>query len=201
MNMRASDLRRRIVLQSRAATQDSVGQRLRVWTDYLAGIALDASKSISAATPGTTTLFESNSHGFDEGQLVTLDGITNFPGLPRTFGVLSPSANAFSVRLNTAGLTLTPVNATATPVSGVPASIEPVAGRESFEGDELKGDITHRIGLRYHSLLIDPIKVASLRAIYVHGPVSHIYNLSPAVNADMRNRWLTVMASQGLSEG
>lgn len=198
---RPSDLRRRIVLQARSATQDTAGQRTRVWTDYLAGVAIAAAKSITNATAGATTLLDCPAHGFAEGTLVTLTGITNFPGLPCTFGVLSPTENAFYVRLNTAGLTLTPSSATATPVSGVPASIEPVSGRESYDASELKADITHRIGMRYHSLLIDPIKVAALRAVFVHGPVSSIYNLSPAVNADMRNRWLTVMASQGLSEG
>lgn len=199
--MRAGDLRRRIVLQSRLATQDTAGQRVRAWTDYLAGVALGAAKTISNATPGATTLLECAAHGFVEGQLVTLAGIINMPGLPCTFGVLAPSTNAFSVRLKTTGLTLTPSGATATPVSGVPASIEPLSARESYEAEGLSGAITHRLSLRYHSLLIDPIKVAALRAVYVHGAVSHIFNLSPAVNADMRNRWLTVMASQGLSEG
>lgn len=199
--MRPSDLRRRIVLQSRDPAQDTAGQRLRVWTDYLVGIALAAPKSISAAVAGPTTLLTCAAHGFPEGQSVTIAGITNMPGLPCTFGVLAPSTNAFSVRLNTVGLTLTPSGATATPVSGVPAAIDPVSSRESYDSNELQGEITHRIVMRYHSMLIDPIKVASLRAVYVHGPVSHIYNLSPTLNADMRNRWLTVMASQGAVEG
>jgi head-tail adaptor len=199
--MRPSDLRRRVVLQQRSAAQDTAGQRLRVWTDYLVGPAIDAAKSITGVTAGATTLLACTAHGFVEGQLVTLAGITGMPGLPCTFGVLAPSTNAFSVRLDTTGLTLAVSSATATPVAGVPASIEPLSGRESYEASELQASITHRIGMRYHSLLIDPIKVAALRAIYVHGAVSHVYNLSAAVNADMRNRWLTVMASQGLSEG
>lgn len=199
--MRPSDLRRRVVLQQRSALQDTAGQRLRVWTDYLAGVAIGAAKSITAATPGTTTLLACAAHGFVEGQLVTLAGITGMPGLPCTFGVLSPTTDAFSVRLNTVGLTLTPSSATATPVSGVPASIEPLSGRENYEANELQASMTHRLGMRYHSALIDPIKVASLRAVHVHGAVSRIFNLSPAINADSRNRWLTVMASEGLSEG
>ena len=198
---RPSDLRRRIVLQSRDATQDSVGQRLRVWTDYLAGIATGTAKTITAVTAGATTTLTIAAHGLAEGDLVTLAGITNFPGLPCTFGVLSPTTNTFQVRMKTTGLTLTLAGATATPMSGVPASIEPTAGREAYSGDALTGEVTHRIGMRFHSLLIDPIKMASLRAVHVHGAVTRIFNLSPAVNPDSRNQWLTVLASEGLTEG
>lgn len=198
---RPSDLRRRLVLQQRSALQDTAGQRVRVWTDYLAGVAIGTAKSITAATPGATTLLACAAHGFVEGQLVTLAGITNMPSLPCTFGVLAPSANAFSVRLNTVGLTLTPASATATPVSGVPASIEPLSGRETYEANELQSSLTHRIAMRYHTQLIDPIKVAALRAVFVHGAVTRIFNLSSAVNADSRDRWLTVMASEGPTEG
>lgn len=199
--MRPSDLRRHIVLQARSADLDSVGQRLRVWTDYLAGLALDTSKSITAVTAGATTTLTSAAHGFAEGTLVTLAGITNFPGLPCTFGVLSPTTDTFQVRMKTTGLTLTLASATATPVSGVPAAIEPMSGRESYAAEEITTELTHRIGMRFHSALIDPRKVAALRAIHVHGAVTRIFNLSPAVNPDSRNHWLTVLASEGLAEG
>jgi len=194
-------MRRRIVLQSRLAGQDTSGQRLLVWTDYLAGLAMATAKTVTGATPGTTTLLQCPAHGWREGQLVRLDGITGAPGLPCTFGVLAPSVNAFSVRLNTAGMPLTLATSTATPVSGVPVEIEPMTGRELLADQSINAELTHRLTLRHHVLLIDPIKVATLRAMHVHGAVTRIFNLSPAVNMESMNRWVTVLASEGLTQG
>lgn len=191
-----ADLRRRIVLQSRVIDRDSFGQQSTAWTDYLAGIATGDAKSITGATAGATTLIQCASHGFAEGKLVTLAGITGMPGLPATFGVLAPSANAFSVALDTTGLTLTLSSATATPVSGVPAGIEPLRPMESAAADAVQAALTHRLVLRFSSLLIDPLLIAGLRALHVHGSVSRVFTLSAGANIDSRNRWVSILATE-----
>lgn len=198
---RPGDLRRRIVLQSRVTGQDTFAQRILVWTDYLAGLVTGAAKPITSVTSGTTTLIQCQNHGWTEGQLVRLAGITGFPGLPCTYGVLAPGTNSFSVDLDTTGRTFTLSTASATPVSGVPCSISPLTGREQVNDEAVQAALTHVLTLRFSTMLIDPIKVASLRALFVHGPVRRVFNLTPSVNMDMRNRWLTVQASEGLLQG
>ncbi len=194
--MRPSDLHRRVILQSQLTTRDSFGQQSTAWTDYLAGIVTGTAKTITGATAGATTLIQCAGHGFAEGKLITLAGVTGMPGLPATFGVLAPSANAFSVALDTTGLTLSVSSATATPVSGVPASIEPLRAMEMQAANAMQAALTHKIVVRFHALLIDPIRIAGLRAIHVHGATTRTFTLSAGANVDSRNRWVSILATE-----
>ena len=195
--MRPSDLRRRIVLQSRVTDHDSFGQQSTAWTDYLAGIVMGDAKAITGVTAGATTLLQCAGHGFAEGKLLTIAGITGMPGLPCTFGVLAPTTNAFSIALDTSGLTLSVSSATATPVSGVPASIEPLRAMEMQAANAMQASLSHRIDVRFHALLIDPLRIAGLRAIHVHGATTRTFMLSAGANVDSRNRWVSIMANEG----
>lgn len=199
--MRAGDLRRRLVIQRRLQTQDTFGQQFLRWTDYIAGLALANPKTITAATAGTATSFACAAHGFSVGQLVTIGGITGLDFLPATFGVLSATADAFQVDFDSTGMTLAVSSASATLVSGVPADIQPLSARDLLTGGGGYGEITHKLVLRYHPLLVDPIPVGAMRAIHVHGAVTRRFNLTPALNVDSRNRQITVMASEGLTPG
>lgn len=192
---------RRIVLHSRLPGQDAFGQRVLTWTDYLAGLEMASPKPVTAVTAGAVTRLTCVAHGWREGQLVRLAGITGVDGLPCTFGVLDPATDAFSVRLNTTDSTLVLASATATPMTGVPVQIEPLRSREQVSDDAIGQEITHQLTMRYHRLLIDPLAVASLRAVHVHGSITRTFNLSPALNVDSRNRWLTIQASEGLTQG
>lgn len=194
--MRPSDLHRRVILQSQLTTRDSFGQQSTAWTDYLAGIVTGTAKTITGATAGATTMLQCTGHGFAEGKLITVAGITGAPGLPATFGVLAPTTDAFSIALDTTGLTLGVSSATATPVSGVPASIEPLRPMEAAAADAAQAALTHRLVLRFHSLLIDPLLIAGLRALHVHANVSRIFTLSAGANIDSRNRWVSILATE-----
>ena len=199
--MRAGDLRRRLVIQQRLQGQDTFGQQKLLWTDYLAGVALGNAKSVTAVTAGATTSFACAGHGFPVGHLVTINGITGLEFLPATFGVLTATDDAFTVDFDSTGLTLAVSSATATPVSGIPCDIQPLSARDLLSGGGSYGEITHKLVLRYHPLLVDPIEVGAMRAIHVHGAVTRRFNLTPALNADSRNRQITVMASEGLTPG
>ncbi len=196
MTVRPGDLRRRIILQRLLTTRDSFGQQSTAWTDYLAGIVTGDAKTITGATAGATTLLQCAGHGFTEGKLITIAGITGAPGMPATFGVLAPTTDAFSIALDTTGITLTLSSATATPVSGVPASIEPLRPMEAAAADAAQAALTHRLVLRFHSLLINPLLIAGLRALHVHGSVSRIFTLSAGANIDSRNRWVSILATE-----
>lgn len=197
--LRASDLRRRVVLQSRVQTGDGHGQLVRAWTDYLAGIATGAAKTITAATAGETTLLACAAHGFVKGQLVQVAGITGALGLPATFGVLAPAADTFRIALDTTGRTLAVSSATATPMSGVPAELTPLSGREQVTAEAVTPQLAHRLRVRYHALLVDPVKVAGLRALHVHGAVSRYFDLTSAMNVDSRNREISITVTEGLT--
>ena len=129
--------------------------------------------------------------------MITVAGITGAPGLPATFGVLSPTTDAFSIALDTTGLTLTLSSATATPVSGVPASIEPLRAMEQQAANAMQASLSHRIDVRFHAMLIDPLRIAGLRAIHVHGATTRTFMLSAGANVDSRNRWVSIMANEG----
>ena len=194
--MRPADLHRRVVLQSQVTTRDSFGQQSTAWTDYLAGIVTGSAKTVTGATAGATTLIQCAGHGFAEGKLITVAGITGAPGLPATFGVLSPTTDAFSIALDTTGLTLTLSSATATPVSGVPASIEPLRAMEQQAANAMQASLSHRIDVRFHAMLIDPLRIAGLRAIHVHGATTRTFMLSAGANVDSRNRWVSILATE-----
>lgn len=197
--LRASDLRRRVVLQSRVQTGDGYGNLVRGWTDYLAGMALGPAKSVTAVASGATTLIGCTEHGFVEGQLVQLAGITGLPGLPTTFGVLAQDADSFRIALDSSTLTLAVSGATATPMGGVPAELTPMSGREQVTAEAVTPMLMHRLRVRYHQALLDPVRVAGLRALFVQGAVSRYFDLTAALNVDSRNREIGLTATEGLT--
>lgn len=86
-------------------------------------------------------------------------------------------------------------------ITSVPAAIESLTGNELLSAQALNASATHRLVVRYHSLLADPIKVASMRAVYVNGGVTRYFNLSAGVNLDEKNRWIEIPATEGLNLG
>jgi hypothetical protein len=67
---------------------------------------------------------------------------------------------------------------------------------EATAADAIQAALTHKLVLRFHSLLIDPLLVAGLRALHVHGSVSRVFTLSAGANIDSRNRWVSILATE-----
>lgn len=86
-------------------------------------------------------------------------------------------------------------------LTGVPCEVRVLSGRELMAAAAINAEVTHEIRLRYHSLLADPVKVASYRAVYVNDGVTRYFNLSAPTNTEERNRELIIQASEGLNQG
>lgn len=87
-------------------------------------------------------------------------------------------------------------------LTGVPADIESLDGRELMTAQAINAELTHKIVIRYHPLMADPVKTAALRAVYqAAGGVRRIFNIQSAMNVDERNRTIEMLASEGLNEG
>ena len=188
-------LDRRIVFQRRLDAKDSRGQRLMVWTDVLAGLPTGAVKAIIGVTPaGAAFSVQCAAHGFYEGQLVTLAGVL---ANPVTVGVLSPAADSFTVLLETGGALLSLSSPTATPVGGVPAAVEALNSRERLNAQAVDVELTHRITVRSHATLANPLRVADFRALYVQGALSRFFVLQPAIQRGLRDHYIEIPASEG----
>ena len=188
-------LDRRIVFQRRLDTKDTRGQRPLVWTDVLAGLPTGAPRPISDVSPvGSAFLVQCAAHGFYEGQLVTLAGVL---ANPVTVGVLSPASGSFTVLLDTGGAPLALASPTATPVSGVPAAVEAMNSRERISAQAVDVELTHRITVRSHATLANPLRIADFRVLYVQGALSRFFVLQPAIQRGLRDHYLEIPASEG----
>ena len=118
--VRAGDLRRKVVIQSRTTGQDTFGQQMVTWSDYM---------------------------------------------------------------------------------TGVPADIQSLTGRELIQAQAINASITHTIAIRYASQLADPIKVAAMRVVYLNAGVTRYFNIVSCINVDERNKEINLMAVEGLNAG
>ena len=86
-------------------------------------------------------------------------------------------------------------------LTGVPANIEALSGRELLAAQAVNAEVTHQITVRYHSALADPVKVAAMRGVYVNAGVTRYFNFSAPVNPNEMNRWRQISAVEGLNQG
>jgi SPP1 family predicted phage head-tail adaptor len=86
-------------------------------------------------------------------------------------------------------------------LSDLPAAIDPMSGRELLAAQSINAEITHKITVRYHLLLADPIKVAGYRVVYTNGGVTRYFNVASCINVEERNREINLMATEGLNQG
>lgn len=82
-------------------------------------------------------------------------------------------------------------------LSAVPAELEALAGRELQTAQAINAEVTHRITVRYHPLLGNPVAVAAMRINYT----GRIFNILASMNVDERNREIEILASEGLNQG
>ena len=86
-------------------------------------------------------------------------------------------------------------------LGNVPAQIAPLSGNELVKAQAVNSSVTHQIIVRYSALLADPIKVASMRIVYVNAGVTRYFNISSSMNIDERNRVIHIMAAEGVNKG
>ncbi len=71
--------------------------------------------------------------------------------------------------------------------SGVPASIEPLSGREFFSADEITAESTHKIVMRYR------VGVTKLHRILFG---TRIFNITSVININERGKELVILATE-----
>jgi SPP1 family predicted phage head-tail adaptor len=86
-------------------------------------------------------------------------------------------------------------------LANVPADIQALSGRELLAAQAINAELTHTIVVRYHSLLADPVKTASMRAVYVNAGVTRFFNVKSAENVGEQNVEIDLMVSEGLNQG
>lgn len=82
-------------------------------------------------------------------------------------------------------------------LTAVPADLESLAGRELQLAQAINAEVTHRVTVRYHPQLANPVSVAAMRIVYG----ARIFNILASMNVDERNREIELMASEGLNQG
>lgn len=86
-------------------------------------------------------------------------------------------------------------------LSNVPARITPLSGRELISAQAVNAAVTHEIAIRWHRLLVDPVKVASMRVVYVTEDVTRYFNVNAAMDVGERRRQISINATEGMNQG
>lgn len=76
--------------------------------------------------------------------------------------------------------------------TNIPASVEPLSGRELVNAQTVNAEITTRITMRYRAGVI------AANRITFEGK---FYNILSVIDEEMKHRQLVIMASEGLNEG
>lgn len=76
--------------------------------------------------------------------------------------------------------------------AGVPCSIDPISGREYFSQQQVQGEVTHRIRLRYLAGV-----TSALRVLYG----TRVFDIVSVLNWEERNIELHLMCVEGPSNG
>lgn len=86
-------------------------------------------------------------------------------------------------------------------LTDVPASLDPLSGREREIAHAIHPGVDTRITVRYHPQLANPGLAASYRVVYVNAGVTRLFNVAAVMNLEERNRTIEMMATEGLNEG
>jgi SPP1 family predicted phage head-tail adaptor len=86
-------------------------------------------------------------------------------------------------------------------MTGVPAAIEPLSGRELVAAQAVFTEVTHLVRVRYSDMLSDPKKVAAMRVVYQNGGTTRNFNIGASENVEERNREMHLFTSEGVNNG
>lgn len=75
------------------------------------------------------------------------------------------------------------------------AAIKPVSGYERLRSEQLQATVTHKITMRFVSILTPPVDAAKYRLRYG----SRYFNIRFVANVDEKNRFLEITAEEGVA--
>ena len=75
--------------------------------------------------------------------------------------------------------------------------IQELSGHELFTAQAAQSEVTHTISARYRAEFADKKAIAAMRGTYA----GRIFNLHAVLNVEERNKYVQVMASEGLNDG
>jgi SPP1 family predicted phage head-tail adaptor len=84
-----------------------------------------------------------------------------------------------------------------TDVKQVYAKIRALTGKEIFAAQAVQSEVTHEIIVRYDAIFADPKVAAAYRLVYN----SRIFDVSACMNEDEADQVITLLATEGLSDG
>jgi SPP1 family predicted phage head-tail adaptor len=82
-------------------------------------------------------------------------------------------------------------------VAQLRAAITPLSGREILTAQAFSAQLTHQIVVRYTRCLSDPLDLPKLRILFGQ----RIFNIQAAINDEESNRQITLLVTEGLSDG
>lgn len=86
-------------------------------------------------------------------------------------------------------------------LTGVPANIQPLTGRELLAAQAINTEVSHTIAVRWTAALADPKAVAAMRVRYATPAVTRYFNILASMNIDERNKQIDLLAVEGENLG
>lgn len=77
------------------------------------------------------------------------------------------------------------------------ADIDALSGRELMAAQAVQSSVSHTITVRYRPELQNPKDVAAMRILYG----TRVFDIHEAINEDERNRVVSILAEEGVSNG
>lgn len=82
-------------------------------------------------------------------------------------------------------------------VAKLRAAVMPLTGREVLAAQAFSAQLSHQIVVRFTRCLADPLELPKLRILYGQ----RIFNIHAALDDEERHRQLTLLVSEGLTDG
>lgn len=82
-------------------------------------------------------------------------------------------------------------------VATVWAFVRPLSGREIIAAQAVNSELTHQITIRWQAAYASPKAMAAMRLV----AGGRIFNIQSAANEREENRYLVMMATEGLNDG
>jgi Lambda phage tail tube protein, TTP len=107
---------------------------------YIAGTA-GGSKTLSAAASGNPTIITSTAHGFQNGDYITIAGVTTTTAMNGAWVVKNRTANSFAIDFDSTGLT--PGMASVTATAAAWTQIKNLTAAKGIDGSAKEIDVTN----------------------------------------------------------
>src|SRR4051812_36947279 len=86
-------------------------------------------------------------------------------------------------------------------LTGVPANIQALSGRELLAAQAIVAEVTHTISVRFARALADPIATARMRVVYVTPAATQYFAILSAQILEEKNRQIDLLCVEGPNAG